>query len=556
NQAARRAVFSLINQHEREGDLAACIELNGRLRKLCGPEFEGEYQDRLGTLWYNQGEYDKALAAYRAAQAEAPTDAQVRRNAALALRQLQRWDEARQALAEALEIDGIGWLHAEQLALVENAEGNAEYQKSHFADAAERYQRATDLAPDDAVYFSNLALASEARPGVGVDGAQAAAAAMETAARLDPKNDEYGQRLQRLRETVRLTPQFGARWLSTSFRADQLVVEVALDLVPFISDAPDEPGLPTDVQSAVDRLRADIAAQYGVTVPPITFKDQLALPDGAYRASFGGVPFMAGSVDVDLRLFTGGLPALEALGVTSSPGLSPLNGRPAHWIEHAEVPKVEAAGLEVWSVVDYVLYDLARVVLKNLKVFIGVEEVSALLKWNATAETAPFLEDPLERSTLTRVLSGLVAEEVTIAPVAVICAAVSSGRAKGDDCTAIIERVRSLPEICQRLPGNWPGQQLLRLSDPLAAMVRKALWRDGNEPVLAIDPGECQEALAAIRTAVQDIDDQPVSIAVSADLRPMVRKLVELEFPNLWVLSEQEVGVDGQTRYIGEVSLT
>src|SRR5262249_22972405 len=70
----------------------------------------------------------------------------------------------------------------------------------------------------------------------------------------------------------------------------------------------------------------------------------------------------------------------------------------------------------------------------------------------------------------------------------------------------------------------------------------------GSHAVLAMEPARCQTALSAIRNGASG--DGEASILVDdPQLRPFVRRLVELEFPNLAVLSRPELqpGLDAAT---------
>jgi type III secretory pathway component EscV len=61
--------------------------------------------------------------------------------------------------------------------------------------------------------------------------------------------------------------------------------------------------------------------------------------------------------------------------------------------------------------------------------------------------------------------------------------------------------------------------------------------------------------LAAVRHEVSDLEGLKAIVVVRPTIRRYVRKLVELEFPALSVIAEDELLGDWQTRVVAEIEL-
>jgi len=106
----------------------------------------------------------------------------------------------------------------------------------------------------------------------------------------------------------------------------------------------------------------------------------------------------------------------------------------------------------------------------------------------------------------------------------------------------MVAELRLLPELRLRLPGAGTHTTLHRLGDRLEQRIEQAVARDNGHFVLALDPVDCQAMLSAVR---EQVGESPRALVVrDRTLRPFVRKLVELEFPDLSVLAAEELQAD------------
>ena len=99
---------------------------------------------------------------------------------------------------------------------------------------------------------------------------------------------------------------------------------------------------------------------------------------------------------------------------------------------------------------------------------------------------------------------------------------------------------------------------IVYLLDPqIEETVRSSIQHTSSGSYLALEPEITQEILSAVRTEVGSLPptaQNPV-ILTTMEIRRYFRKLVELEFPHLAVLSYQELSPDMNIQPIARISL-
>jgi flagellar biosynthesis component FlhA len=295
-------------------------------------------------------------------------------------------------------------------------------------------------------------------------------------------------------------------------------------------------------------------------------RNERDLPFGAYLIMLQEVPLVMGTIEAERPAETSAASDAEAPSPTDSvrwkrycprdPGVvraagiadaalttavHPQTGAPGCWIAPDSWAQAEAAGLELWAEpTTYLIVHLEAVLRRNLAEFIGVDAVG---EWLARPATRPELvkeavPDIPARLALLRVLRALAEEEVPInAEEAILEAFLETQR--GQDTLATVHAVRR--RLRDRLPGNHPDTEHLVLPSQLEARVAAGVSGEGDRRRLALAPEETQEVLAEIRTLVQGDKGQRALVVRDAELRPFVRRLVQLEWPSLHVLARGEI---------------
>ena len=78
------------------------------------------------------------------------------------------------------------------------------------------------------------------------------------------------------------------------------------------------------------------------------------------------------------------------------------------------------------------------------------------------------------------------------------------------------------------------------MGDDLAELLVESIHFDDGLPLLAMLPESCQKALTAVRNEVGSVSPNAALVVEDGETRPFARKLFELEFPKLAVLSHSQ----------------
>jgi flagellar biosynthesis component FlhA/Tfp pilus assembly protein PilF len=508
------------------------------------------YHNCLGDLHYSLDQYAEAEREYLLAIERTPGEPLYWWNLGFARQQQGDYARAEEAFVRAAQLDQDTPRLQKQRAVLANERANHEYSAGRYAESVGLYRQALELNDREVVFHTNLAGAWEklAAAGGGAEALDAAIGAFESAERVSQRKD-WSEKLRRLRIRRDVARACGDAVLARLPVATPIVVEIAADLVPLVKGDAEET-LADSVLRMVEDLRSGIAGEFGVTLPGIRFRGNAGdLPAGSFVISLHEVPLLLGTVVVDRQFVAGPGEVLERIGTAGQPGVDPLTGRTGAWVEAGVLEGLRAAAppVEAFPPMGVVLRQVESLLRRNLGDFLGHQEVATLLANSGDANAALIRKSPAWLTDLVLVCRALLHEGVPLVPWPVLCSTFASAKASGYSPREIAEQVRSQSGFRERLPGNEPhaGRRRLELASALEARLAASLHARAASVVLALAPDFCQQVLAAVRATV---DARPAVLVVrEARLRPFLRRLVELEFPMLPVLSLAEVLADSDT---------
>lgn len=413
-----------------------------------------------------------------------------------------------------------------RVALLRNTLGNQCYGADEHAAAREHYQEAIDLDVTEPVYWSNLSLALEHDQSLElVERYRRAAEALGRAGAQDPDDAEYRWRAERCRALERYGAALGSAALTRHPVVNAVTLDVGQRLVSLFEGH--DGGLTPEAQERIEALRSAVDRDYGVAVPGVRVRAAEELDALIYVISVMDVPVANGVVDQD---------SSRALPLGDRP--QQLSGETDPESDASTAPAAEPPATSGGRL-DYILAHLKRVLEGLLSEFVGVQQISALLRqtdealWRQVVETGALVG-------LTIALRALVAERVPITAFREIVGAYLDLRASQLDGVTIIERIRQLPEVRARLPGSDGQTRLIAVDDDLQRTVAAAVHTSGDGTrVLAMEPDVCQHVLRSLREAAAG--NNACFVVGDSAVRPFVRSLVAMELPDLPVLSAGEL---------------
>lgn len=442
----------------------------------------------------------------------------------------QEPDRALACLREALGIyRGLGDRRAQALVLGDLAQ--LRWTLEEYDGALEAYGQADALFRDTADW-SRHDDAPRRADGTGVSTAGAAGADSSRQSS-DAAADARDPRERHRRYEAR----FGPALRSRHPMVPPLVLALGWVLSRWVGGAALRPHL----LDAIDRERHAIATSLGVPPPAVILADRR--PDvgpDSYVIEVDSIPLVTGTLREEERLFPGSLDELSASGVLGRSAVDPSSGRQAAWVARQDWSLVEGLGRPLWTGTEYIARRLGSVMRTHLHLFHGHQRTMEMIEAHVPEAAGAFSRDAALLGALVLVLGNLLEEGAPLVPFRPIVETFLTLRAAGRERLEILRAARLLPGIREQLPGNTRSGSLAPLPADVEREIEASIQTIDSIPFLAMEPERTRQLLAMVR---QHAGGSALAGIVVANplIRRYVRKVVELEFPSLPVISREEL---------------
>lgn len=309
------------------------------------------------------------------------------------------------------------------------------------------------------------------------------------------------------------------------------------------------------------RLRAALYYDLGVMLPYCHVTGDAPLKPNQYFIALKEVPVGYGFLRPECVYVNDSAENIRVFGLEGENVINPADLRPGAWIPAHQRHIAEAAGLKIWEPADVITLHLSRVMKKYVHEFVGIQETQGYLDF--ASRGVPKLVEEITKTVsihqITDVLQRLVQEAVSIRDIKSILDALGEWGRVEKDPVMLTEYVRSSLRryISFRYTGGKDTLFVYLLDPEIEDVIRGAIRRTSTGAFLSLDPAITHDILDAIRREVANLPptaQQPV-IVTDMELRRFVRKMVELEFPQLAVVSFQELTPELNVQPIGRVSM-
>jgi flagellar biosynthesis protein FlhA len=334
---------------------------------------------------------------------------------------------------------------------------------------------------------------------------------------------------------------------------DLLQLEVGYGLIPFV-DAAQDGELLVRIQS----IRRQFATNNGFIVPPVHINDNLQLTPNQYTLSLKGVE--VASAEMLPGHFMAMDPGMVTEKIKGIPTEEPAFGLPAIWITEDKKERAQIAGYTVVDCTTVMATHISEIIKQHGHELIGRQEVQNLV--DNLAKTYPKLveelvPDILNLGTIMRILQNLLSEGVSIRDLRTILESMADWAPVTKDTDILTEYVRHA--LARSISQDLAVQNvipLITLAKSVEDEVAQSVQHKETGSFLAIDPAKAQLILDSIGEAIPLFDGgQRPTLLAAPQIRPHVRKLTERYYPQLVVISHNEILPNIKIRSIGNVNL-
>lgn len=318
----------------------------------------------------------------------------------------------------------------------------------------------------------------------------------------------------------------------------------------------------TFIDQMIPKMRHALYQELGVRFPGVHVRtDSISLEPSEYAIHLNEVPIVRGKVVLKHLLTNETEETLRRYNVPFVTSKGSL-GMPSLWVDEKYQEVLERAGIRFWTGLEVIILHISKFYRQYASEFIGIQEVRAILEF--VEKSFPDLIKEVTRlvplQKLTEILRRLVQEQISIKDLRTILEALSEWAQTEKDTVLLTEYVRS--SLKRFISYKYSqGQTVLSvyLLDPeIEDMVRGAIKQTSAGSYLALDPDSVQLILHSMRNTIVPTPPggQPPVLLTGIDVRRFVRKLIEAEFPDLAVVSYQEIVPEIRFQPLGRVQLT
>jgi flagellar biosynthesis protein FlhA len=335
---------------------------------------------------------------------------------------------------------------------------------------------------------------------------------------------------------------------------EPMEIEIGYGLIPLADEAAGG-----DLLQRITSVRRQCAIEMGVVIQPIRIRDNLQLKTNEYVIKIRGTVLVRGELMPSMLLCMDPTGDTEIQGIKT---IEPSFGLPAVWINKDQREEAEIKGLTVVDPTTVMVTHLTETIKNHSYELLGRQEVKQIVdsvkeRYNTVVEE--LIPDLLTIGELQKVLQNLLKERVPIKDMVTIMESLADNSRTTKDIEVLTEYVRFAMgrSICSSLVDENGAVTVVTLDSRIEDLVGNNIQKSMQGSFPAIDPDTTGKILNAIKNNLDSVyfyENQPI-ILVSPKVRPAFRKLIEMVFPSVNVLSLNEIPNDIEIKTEGVISI-
>ena len=306
-------------------------------------------------------------------------------------------------------------------------------------------------------------------------------------------------------------------------------------------------------------FRRQFAQDMGFVIPSIRLHDGAALGTNQYVIKIRGEEVASGEILVDYYLaLEPANPSGEIDGIET---VEPAYGIPSRWILPENKEMAEIYGYTVITPLTVMLTHLSETIKKHVHELVNRTETMQLvenLKKTEPDLVADAIPNIVTYANLEKILRNLLREGIPIKDLSAILETIVDVGATTRDMDLITEQVRGALSrtITRKFCEN--GQlRVVTLDAEVETKILSALTKNEHGVYLALSPEIMQQIIAELgelRKKFNELSQTPI-VLTSQVIRVYVSRMISQFYPDVYVLSFNEITSNVQIQAIGNITL-
>ncbi|GAB0167150.1 flagellar biosynthesis protein FlhA [Lysinibacillus sp. CTST325] len=371
---------------------------------------------------------------------------------------------------------------------------------------------------------------------------------------MDHKKPEDEEELLEIEEEVATDGMKSPENVVNLLNVDPIEFEFGYGLIPLVDAA--QGG---DLLDRVIMIRRQLALELGIVIPVVRIRDNIQLQPNEYRIKIKGNEMARGELLLDhyLAMSPGDDDSIEGIDT-----VEPSFGLPAKWITEQVKEDAEMFGYTVVDPPSVVSTHLTEMIRANAYELLGRQETKQLI--DHLRETHPILVEeltptPLSTGEIQKVLGKLLRENVSVRNLPIIFETLADYAKLTSDTDILTEYVRQslARQITSQYVGDSSSLKVITVSGKVEKMIADSIQQTDHGNYLAMDPQDSQTVLEIIAAEVERVSfmEQSAIILCSPAVRMYLRQLTERYFPQIPVLSYNELDATVEIQSVGMVNV-
>ncbi len=371
---------------------------------------------------------------------------------------------------------------------------------------------------------------------------------------MERKKPEDEEELFEIEEEVATDGMKSPENVVNLLNVDPIEFEFGYGLIPLVDAA--QGG---DLLDRVIMIRRQLALELGIVIPVVRIRDNIQLQPNEYRIKIKGNEMARGELLLDhyLAMSPGDDDSIEGIDT-----VEPSFGLPAKWITEQVKEDAEMFGYTVVDPPSVVSTHLTEMIRANAHELLGRQETKQLI--DHLRETHPILVEeltpaPLSTGEIQKVLGKLLRENVSVRNLPIIFETLADYAKLTSDTDILTEYVRQslARQITSQYVGDSSSLKVITVSGKVEKMIADSIQQTDHGNYLAMDPQDSQIVLESIAAEVERVSfmEQSAIILCSPAVRLYLRQLTERYFPQIPVLSYNELDATVEIQSVGVVNV-
>ncbi|CUB20462.1 MULTISPECIES: flagellar biosynthesis protein FlhA [Bacillus] len=315
-----------------------------------------------------------------------------------------------------------------------------------------------------------------------------------------------------------------------------------------------------DLLDRIVMIRRQLALELGLVIPVVRIRDNIALNPNEYRLKIKGNEVAKGELLLDHYLAMSPTPDDDPIeGIET---IEPSFGLPAKWISEAEKDQAEMLGYTVVDPASVVSTHITEKIRQNTHELLGRQETKQLI--DHLKESYPVLVDevtpnPLAVGDIQKVLAKLLKEKVSIRNLVTIFETLADYGKLTTDTDLLTEYVRQAlaRQITAQYAREDESLKVVTCSGRVEKVIADSVQQTEHGNYLSLDPESSESVIQSVAREIEQLSlrqETPVLLC-SPPIRMYVKQLLERYFPDLPVLSYNELEANVEVQSIGVVDI-